>query len=65
MLPLEAIKTGVDAELLVWELLPSQSLFSQGTSVPVPSERGPPEALLTLQKSPSFPGAPTRLSCCV
>lgn len=39
--PWKPSQSGMDVELLAFELLPSQSLFSQGTSVPVPSERGP------------------------
>lgn len=63
MLSLEAMGWGVDAELLAWELLSSQSLFSQGTSVPVPSERGP--STEGTADSSSLPGFPPGLSCCV
>lgn len=68
MLSLEAIKRGVDPELLAWELLPSQSLFSQGTSVPVPSERGlSTEGTADSSEEPLPPQGsyPLCLSCCV
>lgn len=56
--PWKPSQSGMDVELLAFELLPSQSLFSQGTSVPV-------KAPLTLQKSPSLPRFPPGLSCYV
>lgn len=54
--------------MLAWELLPSQSLFSQGTSVPVPSERGPStEGTADSSEEPLPPQGsyPLCLSCCV